>query len=320
MITKEVPSAMYSSQNISSIQIAILIIILFLTSRASTAVCQKNYDNWIFGDGAFVSFQDGTPDVKPPLKDRYYYFAYSDANGELLFYCYAESAGGKVAIADCEGNRITDVDVYFPRLYLYTKVCCITDMKDKNIFHVIISSKESDGGNGVLHHIILKTDNRNVSVAKCAEYEDFVADELSAINIGGSSKLIVFDNTNGKIKVYRVSGEISLVAETDNPFPANPQVRSNIWQSPDGSFVYYIHGNIFYKVEMDGLRISDTGIRNAHCIEFSQSGDHFFCGRYGVDKTEYIISRYATNDLNRCDTIAVLKKKLASSPPVMTCR
>lgn len=318
---------MYSSQNISSIQIAILIIILFLTSRASTAVCQKNYDNWIFGDGAEVSFVHGTAEAMPPREKAYYFFAYSDDNGNLLCYGHSHNAitndKGTFEISDRYGNVLTRCSAFLPQIYQYSKVCCISDCHDNSIYHVFFSYRERQYTNDhavdkyKLHHIRLLIEGGNASLFSQEVYDDFVVDDFVALNVGNFPRLVVFDKGKSKIKVYDISAQMTLTSETDNPYQNSPTVRSEIRTSPDGANLIFECGTNYYKVEFDDYGnispVIATNLKDVHCIEFSQSGDYIFAGKYGARKNEYLILRYKTSNLYKvsnieADTIACLKK------------
>lgn len=318
---------MYLSRNISSI-ISWLLITIFLASRVFPAACQKNYDNWIFGKGAYVSFKKGTAEAMPPLENDGCYLAYSDKEGNLLFsisckrkHSEKNSNDWFMELSDAKGMSIICFKMYLNG-YDYTKACGVADSQNKNIYHVFVYLADIDfKGEKIqkgFHHIKLYVDLAEVSLVSDDIYEDFNVDDFVALNVGNYTKLVVFDNSGKKIKTYDISDVIALESETYNPYTLSlSPYKSLIWLSPDGSYFLFKDGVRFCKVEFDVfgniLTIKDICIKNVHCIEFSPSGDYLFCGQFGETKSEYLILRYCVANIGKdhdakADTIACLKK------------
>ncbi len=320
---------MFSSRNISNAILAILFI-FFLTSSVPSAVCQKNYDNWIFGSGAHVSFQDGRAVVMPVYEgsEDYhnshnmhdYFVAYSDDYGNLLFYCYLVKKNGVLyfEVADFE-NRVIYNDSFVSAFDF--GICNIGDNENKDVHHLFVKKENAKVGSvHELHHLIINCAKGIVSLASHDVYRGLRIDDFVTVSVNDYPCLIVYNDEEGCLKTFEVSDSLMLVSTARDFKMTTTVYRSNLRISADGSFLLFKNGEKYYRTEIgeygDVAGKVDMGIDSVSCFEFSPSGEYLFCGKYGKTKSEFMVIRYRiVGSIHKAsevaDTIVVLRKQMS---------
>jgi hypothetical protein len=273
-----------------------LFLIFFLTGCSFTAICQKNFDNWIFGRGVYMSFKNGNPEIISLDTHNYCYFALSDDSGNLLFYC-SLATKNIFHISDQNNKYIYDLKLEH---ITSCRVWASADVKNPKLYHVFVyHEKTSDISFHRLHHIKLEITDSGLTVLSDKIYDDRIMSDFVLVPSGDVLRLITFESEK-KIRIYNVNDDIALNSETDFSEELKFYIEPAVILSPDCADFYIIYNYRILKIGYDNINGIITGLQNIDYprelleFEFTLSGNHVICAEYGNNHIEFV--RYNITD------------------------
>ncbi len=270
-------------------------LIFFLTGCSFTAICQKNFDNWIFGEGSYMSFKNKHPEITSLDTHNYCYFSMSDDSGNLLFYC-SLAAKNIFHISDKNNKSIYNLK---DCLFGHTKINVAVDINNTNLYHVFLYVEHpKDGSFHCLHHIKIEYKNNKIVVISDKTF-DMIISDFVLVPSGNVLRLITFESGK-KIRIYDVNDDIVLNSETDFTENILSQMKTSIILSPDCANFYIFYNHHIWEIGYDNIKGIITGFQNINYprllqdLEFTLSGNHVICAEYDNNHIKFV--RYNITD------------------------